>query len=71
MSIENILFAVFIGLCLLHSAWYFSPKQSMKRIMDTAKFYQDVTGKPFEECFKKACKTHKGIEDNSKGKLFP
>ena len=71
MSIEGICFIVFIGLCLLHCAWYFSPKQQMKRIIETAKFYEKVTGKPFSECFNDAVATHKKIKDNSKGKLFP
>ena len=71
MSIENILFIVFIGLCLLYCAWYFSPRQKMNRIIETAKYFEKLTGKPFSECFEDSVAMHGKIEDDSKGRLFP
>ena len=70
-SFESVCFFVFIVFSLVISAWYFSPSQKMKRILETAKEYQQITGKPFNECFDDAVSLHNKIENDSKGKLFP
>ena len=67
----EIWFIVFFVFCLVSSAWYFSPSQKMKRIIETAKEYQRITGKPLDECFNDAVSLHNKIESDSKGKLFP